>query len=69
MTRKTQFAQRRPLSLALIGVLGLGASLPAFAETEIEALKRELAEQKALIQSILAERKADKAAVSGTSMR
>lgn len=64
MNRQTLFAQRRPLSLALIGALGLGASVPAFAETEIEALRRELAEQKALIQSILAERKADKAAAA-----
>jgi predicted porin len=40
-----------PLALAL---LTLTASLPAFAETEIEALRREVAEQRVLIQKIMA---------------
>jgi predicted porin len=41
----------KPLVLAL---LTLTASLPAFAETEIEALRREVAEQRVLIQKIMA---------------
>lgn len=42
----------KPLACLLAG-LGLAAALPAQAETEIEALKRELAEQKVLIQRLL----------------
>jgi hypothetical protein len=46
-----------PLAFAL---LALTVSMPAFAETEIESLKRELAEQKQLIQKILAAQEAQK---------
>lgn len=52
MTRtKHPFFKRTPVSLAL---LTLAVSAPAFAETEIEALRREVAEQKVLIQKIMA---------------
>ncbi|WP_300434560.1 porin [Zoogloea sp.] len=45
----------RPRKLAYgIAVMGLAAAMPAFAETEVEALKRELAEQKQLIQKLIA---------------
>ncbi|WP_139379624.1 porin, partial [Zoogloea sp. LCSB751] len=43
---------RRPLSLLLLAACG-SAAAPAFAETEIEALKRELAEQRQLIQQLM----------------
>ncbi|WP_020656805.1 porin [Massilia niastensis] len=43
------------------GVLVLTMSAPAFAETEIEALRREVAEQRLLIQKILATQEAQKA--------
>jgi predicted porin len=47
-----------PVALAL---LALTAAAPAFAETEIEALRREVAEQKILIQQIMAAQKAQTA--------
>lgn len=53
----------RLIAGAIAATLGLTAALPAFAETEIEALRRELAEQKALIASILADQKAQKETV------
>lgn len=49
-TKHTMF-QLTPLALAL---LSLTAPVPAFAETEIEALRREVAQQKVLIQQIMA---------------
>ena len=52
-TTKTVFTLK-PLALAL---LTLAASAPAFAETELEALRREVAEQKILIQQIMAAQK------------
>lgn len=56
MTRNTKTVfTLKPLALAL---LTLAASSPAFAETEIEALRREVAEQKILIQQIMAAQKA-----------
>lgn len=54
----------KPLVGALIAALGLGFSLPAQAETEIEALKRELAEQRQLIQRLLAQQQNQDQAVS-----
>jgi len=50
-----------PLTLA---ILVLTASVPAFAETEIEALRREVAEQRALIQQIMTAQAAQKAPVT-----
>lgn len=56
-TAKTMF-QLTPIALAL---LALTAPVPAFAETEIEALRREVAEQKVLIQQIMAAQQAQAA--------
>jgi predicted porin len=50
----TSLQRKRHLVCAVSSVLGLLAAMPALAETEIDGLKRELAEQKLLIQSILA---------------
>lgn len=50
----------RFLAGATLGFLALMLTTPASAETEIEALKRELAEQKQLISKILAEQAARK---------
>ena len=62
---KTMFAGRkRTLGLAVAAAIGVGAANPAWAETEIEALKRELAEQRVLLQTLLAERQAEKAAAA-----
>lgn len=58
--RDLSLPRKKTLVLAMSGVLGLLSALPACAETEIEALKRELAEQKALIQSILSAQEAQK---------
>ncbi|MBS0367717.1 MAG: porin [Proteobacteria bacterium] len=44
---------RRPLSLLLLAAFGTGAAAPAFAESEIDTLKRELAEQRQLIQQLM----------------
>jgi predicted porin len=55
---------RKPLIGALIAIGGLAAALPAQAESEIEALKRELAEQRQLIQSLQAQQENQKKAVS-----
>ena len=46
---------RKPLIGALVAIWGLAGALPAQAESEIEALKRELAEQRLLIQSLQAQ--------------
>ncbi|WP_459949267.1 porin [Denitratisoma sp. agr-D3] len=54
---------------AIAATLGAGAALPAAAETEIEALRRELAEQKALISRILADQKAQKETVQAVQMK
>ncbi len=59
-TNRTRFTFT-PVALA---VLALSASVPAFAETEIEALRREVAEQRALIQQIMAAQAAQKAPVA-----
>lgn len=49
LTRQSS-SKLTPLALALAAAM---ASAPAFAETEIEALKREVAEQRALIQQLM----------------
>ncbi|MDR2839391.1 MAG: porin, partial [Azonexus sp.] len=53
---------------ALFGVLGATA-LPVHAETEIEALKRELAEQRVLIEKLLAAQNSQKAAIEKIESR
>jgi len=64
MTRKLFAGRKRTLGLMVAAAIGLGAAHPALAETEIEALKRELAEQRVLLQTLLAEREAQKAAAA-----
>jgi predicted porin len=55
MKNSNEMSQRkRTMICAVSGVLGLFSAVPAIAETEIEALKLEVAQQKLLIQSILA---------------
>jgi predicted porin len=49
------------LAAAIAGLL-TAAAAPAMADSEIDALKRELAEQRKLIEQLLAERQADKKA-------
>lgn len=61
MMKTPKWAAFRPMAIALAASIGLGASLPAFADSEIEMLKKELAAQRALIEQLLAERKAEKA--------
>lgn len=62
MTRRLFAGNRRALGLAAAMTLGIGAAHPALAESEIEVLKRELAAQRALLQTLLAEREAQKTA-------
>jgi len=66
MRRKMFAGRKRSVGLAVALALGLGSAQPAFAETEIEALKRELAEQRAMLQALLAERDAQKTAAAST---
>ncbi|WP_174875395.1 porin [Vogesella oryzae] len=54
---------RKPLAGAIIAALALSA-MPAQAETEIEALKRQLAEQGQLIQTLLKQQESQQQAVS-----
>jgi predicted porin len=57
-TRNYRLRQR--LLAASIGGLMAAAAAPALADSEIDALKRELAEQRKLIEQLLADRAADK---------
>ena len=56
---------------ALLGTVALGAAsaMPAQAETEIQALKRQLAEQRALIDKLLATQNSQKAAIEKIETR
>lgn len=56
--------RKRPLAGALIGALSLMTALPALADSEIEALKRELAEQRKLIQTLLEQQESQKKTVA-----
>lgn len=58
--RDLPLRRKKTVAVAMSGMLGLLSAMPVCAETEIEALKRELAEQKALIQSILSAQEAQK---------
>ncbi|MGJ7914076.1 porin [Massilia sp. LXY-6] len=58
MTFSNQYLPK--LTPLAVGILALTMSIPAFAETEIEALRREVAEQRLLIQKILAAQEAQK---------
>lgn len=53
----------RPLAAALLALGATGLALPARAESEVEALKRELAAQRQLIQQLLAQQESQKKAV------
>lgn len=66
MTRSTHRPRRviKPLSAALIAAVGIGCTLPAHADSEIDALKRELAEQRALIQRLLSQQQSQDQAVT-----
>lgn len=52
--------RQRALVGVLTAILGSAAALPALADTEIEALKRDLAAQKKLIEQLLAAQEAQK---------
>lgn len=54
MNNHNAFPSRQRKLAYFISAIGLLAAMPAFAETEVEALKRELAEQKQLIQKLIA---------------
>lgn len=53
----------------LLAALGMVAALPAHAETEVDALKRELAEQRALINTLLAAQTSQKEAIEKIESR
>ncbi|MCL2829637.1 MAG: porin [Betaproteobacteria bacterium] len=53
----------------LLGALGAASAIPAYAETEVEALKRELAEQRALIEKLLAAQNTQKEAIEKIETR
>ncbi len=53
--------RQRLLAAAIAGLMAAAAA-PAMADSEIDALKRELAEQRKLIEKLLADREADKKA-------
>lgn len=52
--------KRQQMALCIIAAMGMFSAVPACAETEIEQLKRELAEQKQLIQSLMSAQEAQK---------
>ena len=58
--------RKRVLVGALAGILGSAVALPALADAEIEALKRELAEQKKQIEGLLAAQQAQQEAIAKT---
>lgn len=55
---------RKPLVAALIAGFGIAGTMPVHAESEIEALKRELADQRQLIQQLLSQQESQKKVVS-----
>lgn len=57
---------KRALVGALAAILGSAAALPAMADSEVEALKRELAEQRKLIERLLVAQEAQNAASAKT---
>lgn len=59
----------KPLVGALLAVFGLAGALPAQADTEIEALRRELAEQRQLIEQLLGQQESQKQAVSSIAQK
>jgi predicted porin len=69
MQKNTYKPQPRILASAIALALGAGVAMPASAETEVEALRRELAEQKALINKILAEQQSQKESVKAVEKK
>jgi predicted porin len=53
-TDKGNGLRKHILACAVIAVLGIAATVPAFADDEIEALKRELVSQRQLIEKLMA---------------
>lgn len=66
MEDKRFFPAPKKVLAALVASIGIIAALPALADAEIDALKRDLAEQKQLIQGLLADKaaKSDAAATA-----
>lgn len=64
MKPETPYLVRRPLVLALAGLLAGGIASTAQANSEIDGLKKELAEQRALIQKLLTQQQAAPVAAS-----
>jgi len=56
-------------ALAGFGALSVASAMPAHAETELQALKREVAEQRALIKQLLAAQNSQKAAIEKIETR
>lgn len=71
MEHKSYFPAAKKALVTIVAGIGLTPALPAFADGEIDALKRELAEQKQLIQGLLAEKgaKTDTAAAAPASAK
>lgn len=65
----TQTNFRRKAIAILITSLGAISAVPAYAETEVQALKRELAEQRAMIDKLLAAQTSQKEAIDKIEAR
>ena len=59
----------KPLVGALIAAFGLAGALPAQADSEVDALRRELAEQRQLIQKLVGQQESQKQAVSSIEQK
>lgn len=59
----------KPLVGALIAAFGLAGALPAQADSEVDALRRELAEQRQLIQKLIGQQESQKQAVSSIEQK
>jgi predicted porin len=59
----------KPLVGALIAAFGLAGALPAQADSEVDALRRELAEQRQLIQKLMGQQESQKQAVSNIEQK
>lgn len=61
---KLLLQRKRILVVALAGVLGSGIAVPVLADEEVETLKRALADQKVLIERLLAAQQAQQEAIA-----
>lgn len=59
----------KPLVGALIAAFGLAGALPAHADSEVDALRRELAEQRQLIEKLMGQQESQKQAVSNIEQK